>query len=91
MQSDISITTENVFGLLVYVVHIVFFRMHCFKVSLKLFLPRSVELAMLAFDAFSFGRHPRPLDVNPLHVTFHFVVARQDLVANGARDLLPTF
>ena len=58
--------------------------------SLKLLFPGSVELAMLAFDAFSFRRHPRSLDMHTLHVTLHLVVARQQLSTDGAWNLLPT-
>ena len=59
--------------------------------SLKLLLPWGVELTMLAFNTFSFWRHPRSLDVHTLHVTLHLVVARQQLSTDGTRNLLPTF
>ena len=71
-------------------IRVVFIRMHCFQMSLKLLFPGSVELAMLAFDTFSFRRHPRSLDMHTLHVTLHLVVARQQLSTDGTWNLLPT-
>ena len=76
---------------MVCVIRVVFIRMHCFKMSLKLLLPGSVKLAMLAFDTFAFRRHPRSLDMHTLHVTLHFVVACQQLATDRTWNLFPTF
>ena len=92
MKSKTQIYPQETFLyiLLICVVRVVFIRMHCFEVSLKLLLPGGVELTVLAPNAFSFRGHSRSLDVHVLHVTLHFVVACQQLSTDSAWNFLPT-
>ena len=59
-----------------------------FHVPLKLLLQGRIELTMLAFNTFSFWRHPRSLVMHALKVPLQFVVASQYLLAHRTRNLL---